>query len=123
MDSTRTELVLHPAQNVLQGPTLIQEPPDALRVPEDSTQVMRRDNATTALQEAMRQVQGQQHALHAQAKPVLRRELLGATNVGPELALMDLVPKWSANLVLEGIILPPTMPNPAQFVPTAKLLE
>ena len=123
MEPTRAVKVLHPAQYVLKEPTLSQEPVDALRVPEDSTQVVRREHATPALQEAMRQGKGQEYAEDAQPKPILRREVIGATIARPEVALLDLAPNRPANFVRKGFILPPSMQNPAHLAQKAKLPE
>ena len=105
-EPTRTYQVLKSAQNVLQGPALRKEPPDALRVPEERTQTIgRMDLATPAIWEPMRKRKGQLNAVDAQPKPVLRTEVIGATHVRPEVALLDLVTNRPANFVLKGIIL------------------
>ena len=84
---------------------------------------MRATLATPALQENMRQRKGHSHAVDAKPQPVLRRELIGATLVRPEVALLDLVPDRRANFVLKGIILPRSMQSPAHVVPRARLPE
>ena len=70
----------------------------------------------------MRLLQHHPTALHAQAKPVLRRELLGATHVRPEVTLLDLVTNRPANFVLK-IFTPPRMQKTAHLVQKVKLPE
>ena len=62
-------------------------------------------NARPAIREPMRQRKGQLNAVDAQPQPVLRTEVIGATHVRPEVALLDLATNRPANFVLKGIIL------------------
>ena len=116
---TQINQVPHPALNALLGPALVLELPSAQTVLEE--RLVKRDNfAPIAQKEPMRNWQDHPSVHHAMLPQVLRRVLIGATNVRLEVLLV--ATKRSADCVLKTFILILGLQKIANAAPLFKLL-